>query len=83
MKLTVEQIGQSILVESDSGKTYRITYAGFGDGDPDCVSCWECDCPAGRNDVNCKHLRAFLASRLSDYGDPYYEDDDLPSSIEV
>ena len=83
MKIAVEQAGHRFLVEADSGNQYHITYAGSGDGDPEYVGLWQCDCPAGQHGRECKHLRAFLASRLADYGDPEYDGEDIPESIEV
>lgn len=54
-------------VESSSGKNYTIIYAGSGDGDPDYVGLWKCSCPAGQNGTDCKHMRAFLGSNLTDF----------------
>ena len=50
-------------VESTSGNVYSITYAGCGDGDPEFVALWKCDCPAGRHGRSCKHLAQFLATK--------------------
>lgn len=66
MKITVIEAGARYRVESDSGKTYTISYAGSGDGDPEYVALWKCDCPAGRHGRDCKHMSAFLASGLTD-----------------
>ena len=66
-------------VRSDSGATYTIRYAGSGDADPDYVSLWECSCPGYRHRGDCKHMRAFLASDLTDADLPDY---DGPTEIE-
>lgn len=63
MKITETKIGREYAVESDSGSTYRIRYVGSGDADPDYVSLWQCDCPAGSRRRECKHMRAFMAER--------------------
>jgi len=67
-------------VDSDSGKTYTVTYCGSGDGDPDYVAVWECTCPAykyGRGDV-CKHIRAVNAIDCDDPGNDVEAGDELP-----
>lgn len=56
-------------VQSDSGATYHITYAGSGDGDPEYIALWECSCPAGQHGRDCKHLKHFLESRLTETED--------------
>lgn len=61
MQIVSETEGSLYRVESDSGKTYRIRYCGSGDGDPEYVALWECNCPAGKHGKDCKHLRKFLA----------------------
>jgi len=71
MRITAEIPGKCYRVVSESGSTYHITYAGSGDGDPEYVALWKCDCPA-RGD--CKHLKAFLKSEVRHYGDPDYPD---------
>jgi hypothetical protein len=43
---------------SDPTKVYRVRYRGSGDGDPDYVALWECDCPAGQHGRPCRHIRA-------------------------
>jgi len=48
-------------VVSDSGSTYTVRYCGSGDGDPEYVALWECNCPAGRHGRDCKHRRAVCA----------------------
>ena len=48
-------------VLSDSGKMYRVRYAGSGDGDPEFIALWSCDCPAGNWGRCCKHVRAVVA----------------------
>ena len=84
MKISVMEPQKLFMVESDSGKTYHITYAGSGDADPDYVSLWKCDCPAGKHGRDCKHLTAFLSSRLMDYHDPYIQgSDELDKSITI
>lgn len=60
MNIYAIEPGAKYAVESDSGKTYHITYAGSGDADPDYVALWECDCPAGQHGRDCKHLAAFF-----------------------
>ncbi len=51
--------GRSVYtVESGSGNTYRVSYCGSGDGDPEYCATWECDCPAGRHGRMCKHIQA-------------------------
>ena len=45
-------------VESESGNTYTVRYAGSGDGDSKYVACWECSCPAGSHGRHCKHVDA-------------------------
>lgn len=79
MRISATDNESVFLVESDSGATYEIRYAGSGDADPDYVALWECNCPAGRHGRDCKHIRAFLASRLVDY----HEYEGIPSSIEI
>jgi len=62
--------GETYTVKSASGKTYTVLYKGSGDGDPDYISLWECDCPAykfGGGKV-CKHIKAVI-----DYEDELYE----------
>ena len=44
-------------VLSDSGKTYTVTYCGSGDGDPEYVALWECNCLAGQHGFICKHAK--------------------------
>lgn len=84
MKITaINKEGGRFRVDADTGNTYWITYAGSGDADPEYVALWECSCPAGKRGRECKHLAAFLNSRLMDYGDPHYEGEDIPSSIVV
>ena len=51
----------SYTVDSDSGKTYAVRYCGSGDGDPEMMALWECDCPAGQHGRWCKHLNAVTA----------------------
>ena len=63
MKLRIDSDNNSCTVESDSGKTYHITYEGMADGDEN-TALWECDCPAAQHGRTCKHLRAFLGSSL-------------------
>lgn len=76
MKITETENGYEVW--SESGKTYNISYAGSGDADPDYVALWKCDCPAGRNGKNCRHMREFLEMRrdeeieTADYEPTYY-----------
>jgi len=50
-------------VESSSGNTYTVRYCGSGDGDPDYVALWECDCPAYKfRSGSCKHIQAVIDS---------------------
>lgn len=49
-------------VDSPSGNTYTVKYCGSGDGDPDYVGLWECNCPAYKyGDGLCKHIKAVVA----------------------
>jgi len=64
MKLVCVKEGARFAVFSASGQQYEIRYAGSGDADPEYVALWECNCPAAAHGKNCKHLAAFLASRL-------------------
>ena len=73
--------GKLMEVFSSSGKRYEITYAGSGDGDPEYVSLWKCSCPAGQHMRECKHMRAFLNSRLMDYGDSASENEGVPREV--
>jgi len=43
----------SFTVESSSGKTYHVEYAGAGDSEA--VDTWHCNCPARKT---CKHIKA-------------------------
>ena len=43
-------------VQSSDKRWYDVTYEGFGDGDPEYVALWSCDCPAGRRGMECQHL---------------------------
>ena len=64
MKITYtpEPDGRSAYtVESDSGNTYHVRFCGSGDGDPEYVATWECDCPAGQHGRECKHMKAVWA----------------------
>jgi len=61
MKITIVDDGAIYKVFSDSGKIYTVKYCGSGDADPDYVSLWECNCPAGRHGKDCKHLEKTLA----------------------
>ena len=45
-------------VQSPSGNTYTVKYCGSGDGDPEFVALWECNCPAGTYRGTCKHINA-------------------------
>lgn len=56
MKITLTNDWNHATVESDSGKTYSVDFAGRGDCDE--VSTWTCDCEAGRHGQTCKHVRA-------------------------
>jgi len=49
-------------VLSDSKKMYTVTYEGCGDGDPDVVHLWSCNCPAYKytRDGLCKHIAAVV-----------------------
>lgn len=47
-------------IKSNSGNTYQISYNGSGDADPDYISLWKCNCPAGQHNKMCKHLKAVL-----------------------
>ena len=50
-------------VQSESGHAYTVRYLGSGDGDPEFVAVWECDCPAyqyGHGKL-CKHINAVIA----------------------
>lgn len=67
MKIVCVEEGARFAVHSASGHQYQIKYAGSGDADPEYVALWDCNCPAARHDKSCKHLRAFLASRLTGY----------------
>ena len=54
-------------IVSDSGNTYTVIYRGFGDGDPDYVALWDCNCMAGRHGRMCKHVRA-VSAQLAEQG---------------
>lgn len=56
--------GHAFKVLSTSGNTYTVKYCGSGDGDPEYVALWECDCPAGQHGRDCKHVAA-----VTRYGD--------------
>lgn len=60
MTFTLNEDQNSYTVLSDSGCTYTIRYAGSGDADPEYVGLWECDCPAGKRGIDCRHMSAFL-----------------------
>ena len=47
-------------VESRSapGTYHTVRFCGSGDGDPDYVRLWDCDCPAYRFRGACAHIRA-------------------------
>ena len=47
-------------VESRStpGTFHTVRFHGSGDGDPDYVRLWDCDCPAYRFRGSCSHIRA-------------------------
>jgi hypothetical protein len=67
--MTITREGESFRVVNAPGGIYEITYAGSG-----YVSRWKCNCPAWMQTPtgkrrDCKHLRAFLASNLSDEED--------------
>jgi uncharacterized Zn finger protein len=79
MRISIETPEHRFLVESDSGARYHITFAGSPD---EHVNTWSCDCPAGSHGRPCKHIRAFLASRLMDV-EAYDPDPALPTSITV
>ena len=81
--IRVVEPGELMEVISASGKTYKIRYCGSGDGDPEYIAIWKCNCPAGSHGHDCKHMRAFLDSRLMDYGgDEDDEEDGIPQEIE-
>lgn len=42
---------------SDGSKNYTVKYCGSGDADPDYISLWECNCPAGQHGKTCKHVK--------------------------
>ena len=46
------------------GTVYNVRYCGAGDGDPDHIAVWDCDCPATRV---CKHIR-LVAELFSESG---------------
>ena len=66
MKIVCIDPGARFAVFSASGQQYEIRYSGSGDADPDYVALWECNCPAGQHGQTCKHLTAFLESRLTE-----------------
>jgi len=45
-----------------SGNAYNVQYRGSGDGDPEYVRVWDCDCPAGKFGKMCRHVKAVSAS---------------------
>jgi hypothetical protein len=57
MTVTSED-GHTFTVLSTSGNVYTVTYRGSGDGDPEHVALWGCNCPAGQHGRECKHVRA-------------------------
>lgn len=58
MKLTATIPGEKYSIESGSGSTYTILYAGC-DGDEN-IGLWECNCRAAQFGHDCKHMRSFL-----------------------
>lgn len=64
MTITATEPGAVYTVESDSGCVYTIRH--WSPAYEEAVHVWKCDCPAGRYGRECKHVRAFLASRLID-----------------
>lgn len=66
MTIVCVEEGARFAVHSASGHQYNIRYAGSGDADPEYVALWDCDCPAALHGTSCKHLVAFLASRLTE-----------------
>ena len=66
--IRVVEAGAKFEVKSASGSTYQISYAGSGDGDPEYIGLWQCNCPAGQHGQECKHMRAFLNSSIMDFG---------------
>jgi len=56
--MVVSGDGSKFTVLSTSGNTYNVTYCGCGDGDPEYIALWKCDCPAGRHGKSCKHVAA-------------------------
>ena len=59
MQFTEIERDRTFRVESASGTSYEIAYAGSGDGDPDYVALWECSCPGYQYRGSCKHVDAF------------------------
>jgi hypothetical protein len=57
--VTISEDGNSYTVESASGSTYTVAYAGCTDDGHG--NLWECDCPAGQHGRQCRHLKAVLA----------------------
>ena len=58
-RMTIEEInGNTWEVHSTSGKTYTVKYCGSGDGDPEYIALWECDCPSNQYRGICKHIAA-------------------------
>lgn len=80
MKIKTLTAGERYEIESNSGKTYHITYSGGGDCDG--VSLWECDCPAGRHGRDCKHMKAFL-SRIALIEDMEDESENQVAEVEA
>jgi len=62
--ICVTENADSFAVHSKTGNQYHIRYAGSGDGDPEYIALWECDCPASKYGRECKHIRRFLNSQL-------------------
>ncbi len=59
MKITETENGHN--VESTSGKNYIVAYCGSGDGDPDYIATWECNCPSYKYGSGiCKHIKAVI-----------------------
>jgi len=45
-------------VQSNGKDAYTVVYRGSGDGDPDFMALWSCNCAAGRHGRDCKHVAA-------------------------
>ncbi len=60
----IEEIsGNEFRVQGSGDNVYTVRYCGSGDGDPEFIGLWECDCPASRYRPGlCKHAKSVIAA---------------------